>query len=239
MKLVINLLIVILINSLLTAQECKSGIRINSDTEELLIFINDSLEYYNTYSIDLDQGFYNITILENSDRWDAKSYTDSFYIDSCTIKNIEINFRDQLLINSTPQDAMVFVEDSLIGFTPLLLYNSVSNITLKKNGYAENQLSINSSSSQLNVQLEFIGQTKKVSFFDKDISKILFASMIALGATTAYFKIKADNSFDEYLRTGNTELKDRTNQYDLVSGITLGLTQINFGFLIYKIFSDN
>src|SRR5690606_37250548 len=126
------------------------------------------------------------------------------------------------------QDAMVIAGDSLVGFTPLRFSGSYGNITVKKHGYAENQINFNSETSEINVNLDFIGQTNKISFFEKDISKILFASMIALGATTAYFKIKADNSFDEYLRTGDIKLKEKTDQYDLVSGVTLGLTQINF-----------
>src|SRR5690606_39676698 len=158
MKLILNLIALIIFSASLPAQDCKTGIQINSDTGNLQIVINDSLEYFDEKSIELPEGFYNVSILENSDRWDAKTYSDSFYLDSCTVKNIKINFRDEILINSNPQDAMVIAGDSLVGFTPLRFSGSYGNITVKKHGYAENQINFNSETSEINVNLDFIGQ---------------------------------------------------------------------------------
>ncbi len=201
--------------------------------------MNDSINYYNATEIDLMEGTFTISITEVSDRWDAKKYEESFNLSNCEIKNINIRFLDEILIDSNPQDAKVFSGDVLLGYTPLILSKGINPVKLSKPGYFDRELYIDDNISGINVSLEFAGYQPKESFFKKPVAKILFGSMIVLGATSAYYKIKADNNFDDYLKTGELKYKERTNQYDLISGITLGLTQINFGYLIYKIFFDD
>ncbi|MFO7525496.1 MAG: hypothetical protein R6W68_08590 [Ignavibacteriaceae bacterium] len=239
MKLLISLILIISSPVLVFPQECKTGIRIITDISNIRIFINDSLEYVNQFEIELEKGSYEISVLEDSDRWDAKSFHQSFQLDTCRVKDLSFSFKDELLIDSNPQDAKVFSGDSLLGYTPLFLSQKFDRLTLAKDGFAETEILVDQHKKQLQVSLKFIGELKKESFFDKSISKILFGSMIVLGVTTAYYKIKADNNYEEYLRTGDIKFKNKTDQYDLISGITLGAAQINFGYLIYKIFSDN
>ena len=81
--------------------------------------------------------------------------------------------------------------------------------------------------------LNFVGFEKEKSFYEKDIFKILTAGIVVLGATTAYFKLEADNKFKEYENSGNNNLLDETRKYDLISGITFAALQINFGLLLY------
>lgn len=238
MRLLINILLSLAIPVISIAQECKSFLIIHSDIENIRVFINDSLEFKNQFEIELSSGEYNISILEDSDRWDAKSFHNSFNIDSCETMELSVKFSSEILIDSDPQDAQVLAGDSLLGYTPLLLPQNFSRITLKKNGYAGKEISIDQHQSKISASLEFIGKEEKENFLSKPIAKVLFGTMIAFGATAAYFKIQADNNFDDYLKTGELKYKDRTEQYDLISGISLGLTQINFGYLIYKIFID-
>ena len=238
MKLLINIFFLISFPFSSFAQECETGIIINSDVPSFVVTINDSLEFNNQSKIQLGEGFYKITVKENSNRWNPKSFSDSFQLDSCETKQLNFNFLSETLIDSDPQDVQVIVGDSLLGYTPLILPGNFDRIVLKKSGYAEKEILNDQRMSKINVTLDFVGEMKKESFFDKSISKILFGSMIALGATSAYYKIKADHNYDEYLRTGDVKYKDRTSQYDLISGITFGFTQINFGYLIYKIFID-
>lgn len=68
--------------------------------------------------------------------------------------------------------------------------------------------------------------------------KILISSAAILGGVAAYFKIKADKKYDEYLITRNQTTLDEVNRLDLMSGISFGLLQINFGYLIYKFLTD-
>lgn len=239
MKFLINILLGIAIPVIAYSQECKSVLIIHSSIENVRIVINDSLEFKDQFEIELSSGDYRISILEDSDRWDAKSFHNSFTLDSCETMELSITFSHEVLIDSYPQDAKVLAGDSLLGYTPLLLHHTFRSVNLKKDGYAEKEITIDHNLSKINASLEFIGQQDRENFLSKPIAKVLFGTMIALGATSAYYKIEADNNFDEYLKTGELKYKDRTEQYDLISGITLGLTQINFGYLIYKIFIDN
>jgi hypothetical protein len=239
MKLLISWLQILTFTITAFPQNCKTGIIIKSDISNIRIFINDTLELKDQFNIELDPGVYDISVIEDSDRWDAKSFQQSFKLDSCEMRELKFSFLDEVLIDSYPQDVKVFSGDSLLGYTPLFLPQNFDKLILRKDGYAEQEINVDQQKAQINISLEFIGELKKESFFDKSISKILFGSMIVLGVTTAYYKIKADNSYDEYLRTGDIKLKEKTDQYDLISGITLGAAQINFGYLIYKIFTDN
>jgi hypothetical protein len=139
----------------------------------------------------------------------------------------------EVLLNSSPQDAYVFYKDSLIGNTPLFVQSIFKNVTLRKNGYDDINILFSDITPGKIFSMNYNGQEKEKSFFEKDIFKILTAGIVVLGATTAYFKLKADNKFEEYEFSGNSRLLDETRKYDLISGITFTALQINFGFLLY------
>jgi len=139
----------------------------------------------------------------------------------------------EILLNSNPQDVYVFYKDSLIGNTPLFIQTRFKNLTLRKLGYEDTSILSDNITPGKIVFMNYNGQKKEKTFFEKDIFKILTTGIIVLGGTTAYFKLKADNKFDEYEFTGNSKLLDDTRKYDLISGITMAALQINFGLLLY------
>lgn len=139
----------------------------------------------------------------------------------------------EVLLNSNPQDAYVFYKDSLIGNTPLFVQSSFRNLTLRKNGYDDINILWSDITPGKVILMNYNGQEKEKSFFQKDIFKILTAGIVVLGGTTAYFKLKADNKFEEYEFSDNSNLLDDTRKYDLISGITFTALQINFGLLLY------
>jgi len=144
----------------------------------------------------------------------------------------------EVLLNSSPQDAYVFYNDSLIGNTPLFVQSSFTKLTLRKSGYDNTHILFDDIIPGKMVPMNYSGQEKEKSFFEKDIFKILTAGIVVLGGATAYFKIKADNKFEEYEFSGNSKLLDETRKYDLISGITFGALQINFGLLLYYFLSE-
>jgi hypothetical protein len=79
---------------------------------------------------------------------------------------------------------------------------------------------------------------KDPDFIDSDLFLFVVGSAVAFGATAAYLKFEADDNYDKYKLTNNKKYKDRTDRYDLYSGIALGVMEINFGFLIYKFLTD-
>lgn len=93
-----------------------------------------------------------------------------------------------------------------------------------------------SSISQINFEL---GSLKKnESFFSSITFKILIGSAVVLGGVAAYYKIQADKKYDDYLQSKNQSTLDEVNRLDLYSGISFGLLQINFGYLIYKFLTE-
>ena len=80
--------------------------------------------------------------------------------------------------------------------------------------------------------------TNGENVFTSTTFKILIGSAAVLGGISAYFKIKADKKYDDYLNTKNQSTLDEVDRLDLISGITFGLLQINFGYLIYKFLTD-
>lgn len=151
--------------------------------------------------------------------------------DSLTVNTQDTNCES--LLNTNPQDVYVFHNDSLIGNTPLFAEKKLKYLTLKKDGYEEKNITLDELSSGKIISLNFIGANKEKSFFDRDIFKILTAGIVVLGGATAYFKLKADNKFDEYQYTGQNKYLDETRKYDLISGVTFTALQINFGLLLY------
>ena len=80
--------------------------------------------------------------------------------------------------------------------------------------------------------------TNGENFFTSTTFKILIGSAAVLGGISAYFKIKADKKYDDYLNTKNQSTIEEVDRLDLISGISFGLLQINFGYLIYKFLTD-
>jgi len=137
------------------------------------------------------------------------------------------------LLNSNPQDAHVYYTDSLIGYTPLFISSRFDNLTLRKHSYEDLSISFDEITPGKVFSLNFVGNETETAFFDKDIFKILTAGIIVLGGTTAYFKLKADNKFEEYQNTGDNRFLQETRRLDLISGITFAALQVNFGLLLY------
>lgn len=221
------------------AQDCKASLLIKSDIENVLIFINDSLRSSsNNYETEIEKGYHVVSIIENTKRWNAKTFTDTMVIDDCSDLVLNHTFRSEILLDTDPQDVYVFENDSLIGFTPLYLSDDFGDLHLQKPGYLSRNINRDDLLHSSKLNLEFIGEEKGTSFFEKPLFKILVGTALALGATTAYFKLEADNKFEEYELTGNPDLLDKTDTYDIISGITFVGLQINFGLIIYLFLTD-
>ena len=221
------------------SQDCKVHLTIISDIEDVNVIIDDSLAGTgNNINVIISKGKHKIVVLENSDRWDAKSFIDSINIDDCNDTTLQYSFSDEVLLNTEPQDASVFSKDSLIGYTPLLIPTELHDIRLEKNGYEGKNVSYSDFGINKPVKLNFTGEFDDGNFFDKTLFKILIGTMVALGVTTAYFKLEADDKFAEYKITGDQSLLDQTNRLDTISAVTFVALQLNFGAIIYFFLVD-
>lgn len=222
----------------LHAQDCKNILRIVSDKSEVNIFVDDSLVSSNGQAeLEIFDGEYKITASETDVNWNAKSFTDKISLSNCETKIIHYHFNTETLLETIPSDVYVYSNDSLIGFTPIKIPATIQEIKLSKPGYVQKEIKIEQKPVQI-VQLEFNGIIKSEPFVKSTLFKVLTGSAIALGAVTAYFKLKADDKFDEYRFSGDRKFLDETNRYDTISGISLALFQINFGYIIYRILAE-
>ena len=61
--------------------------------------------------------------------------------------------------------------------------------------------------------------------------------MNAQSAASAYLKSRADAYYDDYRATREGSTLDRVRHFDLLSGITLGVTELSLGYLIVELLS--
>lgn len=239
MNLLIKISMILFFVSLfLQAQDCKNTLRIISDKSEVNIFVNDSLVSSNGLAeFEISDGEYEITATENDENWNAKAFTDKISLSNCETKIINYHFNAETLIETIPTDVYVYSNDSLIGFTPIRIPTTFQELKLSKPGYVQKEIKIEGKPVQI-VQLEFNGTIKSEPFLKTTLFKVLTGSAIVLGAVTAYFKLKADDKFDEYRFSGDKKFLDETNRYDTISGISLALFQINFGYIIYRFLAE-
>jgi hypothetical protein len=229
----------ILFSAAASGQDCKAKVTIRTDVENANLFVNDIYKSEgNEFKLDLEPGYYEIRIVEDFKIWNANKLEDTLRIDNCNDLIINYTLRKEILLDSNPQNVYVRESDSLIGFTPLLLENNFETLSLQKPGYADEIISNQEVSAGVKPELEFIGQIKGESFYESTLYKILLGTAIALGATTAYYKLEADKNFDEYQLTGDPAALEQTDKYDLISAVTFVALQIDFGLILYLFLTD-
>jgi hypothetical protein len=239
MNLFIKILLILITIDFAFPQDCKSKLIIETDLQLVNIFINDSLVFDSSYyKTELTDGFYKITVMENSDRWDAKTYIDSIWLKNCEERKLTYYSDRKVFLDSDPQDVYVFGGDSLLGNTPLFIGNFYNELRLTKPGYEEKVITKNQLIENSLVSLKLLETQKEESFFYSTTFQILAGTALALGAFSAYYKLKADDTFDDYQYTGDAALLDKTNRYDLISGIAFTALQINFGYVLYKFLTE-
>lgn len=221
------------------SQDCKVKVIIKTDVDSSLIFINNNFAGKGRIETELGKGNYLVIATEPSVLWDAKKISDSLKISNCDEpKIISLKFNNGFYLQTDPQDAYVYSKDSLLGFTPIYVPEYFSSLELKKPGYENVAMSTNTMSSDKIVKLNYIGLPNGKNFFEKDLFKILLGGIIVLGSATAYYKLKADDKFSQYQATGKGDYLTQTRKYDLISGITMGALEINFGVLLYYFLGD-
>lgn len=145
---------------------------------------------------------------------------------------------NDIYLNSTPQDAYVYKSDSLVGHTPLFLDSRIGIIRLEKPGYKPLDFNPAMGKNNVSVELKFEYPVNEEKFYRKPLFMVITGSVVALGAVSAYFKLKADRHYDNYRNSGSSSELNSTRKYDLISGLSFGALQINLGILIYHFLKD-
>jgi len=240
MKKIIQIFLIAVIFAFeLSAQDCKSKVIINSEADDLLIFVDEVFSGNGKIEIELGTGVHKIRIEEPSLNWDARKLQKEITISECGENyNFSFSFDETILIETKPNDVWVYENHLHLGNTPLLIPKKIDTLKLVKKDYKTLTLKTADIISLNSINLEFTGETKSTSFADSPYFKILIGTAVGLGGLAAYYKIQADQSFEKYEQTKQQQYLDDTNRYDNMSGIAFGVLQVNFGALIYFLLSD-
>jgi len=234
-----SLFICLSLSSAYYAQDCTASVVIHTNLEYAELLLNDSTKQVGKdFNLNLSLGTYIITLSANSREWNSQIIMDTLTIVDCSNLVYKYDFTERLLFDSNPQNVYVIQSDTLIGFTPLWLEDDFQSLLLKKPDYSDLVVSPNELVSGVKPELSFIGEYKSESFYETTLFKVLTGTLIALGATTAYYKLEADKTFDEYQITGDPALQEQTEKYDTISGVTFVVMQINFGLILYLFLAD-
>jgi hypothetical protein len=160
---------------------------------------------------------------------------------------------DYNYVNSVPQNAEVYVNNELVGNTPLFFTwkDSVfpKEMKIKMNGFAEfvKHLTDYQLLNKTYTLVPLTGTFKinlvkedKPTYFNnpRKIVPIVISSLAAIGAgiSAYYFKSLAVDNRDAYDATGDPAALERKKKYDILSGVSLVVFQLGFTAAIYYLF---
>lgn len=226
-------------STILYSQDCKSEITIKTNIPSSLIYFNNKFIGSGSIKMHVEKGKYPVLLRENKYGWNIEEINDTLVIDGCNEKKeFSYKFNNNFFINSSPQDAGVYISDSLIGYTPLNIFSTYSGLSIKKKEYEPKNLSSSLQDEYKKINLSYIGPKNSQDFLKTNLFKFLVGTAILFGGTSAYFKLKADDYFDQYNTTNMQIYLDKTHKYDTVSGILFGALQLNFAAIIYFFLTD-
>ena len=222
----------------LKAQECAT-VEISTNLPSSMIYLDNLFIGEGSIAKKLQPGDYELLVIERNRGWGAQKFFEQFSIESCenTI-HYNFEFKKYSYIDSTPQNAAIIISDTILAFTPAWTPQTFGNIILSHQGYDNREISLSKDYSPEPIRLNFSGISQKERFVDSPWFTVLIGSAVVFGATAAYFKIQADQQFDKYTDTRDKSLLSDVDRYDLYSGISFGILQVNFGYLVYKFIFD-
>jgi hypothetical protein len=151
-------------------------------------------------------------------------------------------------VTSEPYGATVRYDGAVLGLTPLdlRLPSALALVTISKEGYQEESIPLTGDQREAHVMLharEVEPSTQPSAYLSGEQSKstlpiyITTGAAVLTGAAAAYFKIKADNYYDNYRLTGDEGSLSQVRRLDVASGITLAASELSLFTLTYFLLS--
>ncbi|MBI4535423.1 MAG: PEGA domain-containing protein [Ignavibacteriae bacterium] len=228
-----------------------ASITVQTDIDGAVVIIDSQRVGITPLVIDtLAPGWHRLTILHpDLYNWLAGTVSDSFSVNSGDARTLRYAFEARYLVTSSPYGAEVLIRDSTAGTTPLVLKvdRSIRHVVIRKEGYEDTSVDLRSDHRGiLNTNLKKVWQSEtEPGLQDLDHSGpsslrlyVTGAATVLSGAAAAYFKVKADNKYNQYLQTGDPSLRSETHRLDTASAIALAATQIGLGLFTYFILTE-
>jgi hypothetical protein len=230
----------------------KYTLSIYSNFDSSIVKIDTNIIGYTPLiNYELPQGEYEVSIMKSSNYKDWDEEIKSIKINLTADTLLNVNFRYYYFIDTDPDNAQVLNNNIFLGLTPLRYLSETSltgKLLFKKDGFFSQELLI------INNQYDYFTKLKKtdsevnLSEVMKDrqtqfktprnLPMISLFSAAILGTGYAAYRTKtvANNYYDEYVRTQNETLLDKSNKEDVYFYVSIGLMQAALAGLIYYLF---
>ncbi|MGK9369567.1 hypothetical protein ACSSWA_11755 [Melioribacter sp. Ez-97] len=219
------------------AQQELYEVKIIAEYSGAAIYVDDRPVGRGSVLIKLSGGKHVVSILESPIIWNGIMISDTIAVDDNSAHTFKYKLPAAAFIDSNPQDASVRINDKLTGYTPIRIYCFEDDvIAVSRKGSERRFYGIK---DRAFVNFDLTPARLKKAFPETTEFKLLITSSVLLGGIAAYFKLKADNLYDDYVSTGDNALYEKVNRYDIYSGVAFGLLQINFGYLFYKLLTED
>jgi len=157
-------------------------------------------------------------------------------------------------INTSPQNAAVYLNGSYIGSSPCRFANNIidttgkNEIIIKLSGYHDFNFEFGFADVPLNKSFSLVPKNSMVDdkqvvlknqlqLFNtrRDFIPVTISAILTAGSAiiSFYFKRMANERYDEYLFTGDPNTLSKTQKYDVYSGIGLCAFEVSFVSLLY------
>jgi hypothetical protein len=182
------------------------------------------------------------------DSWLTVPISDTITLAYGDYKTFSYSFTNRFIIDTDPFDAEILVGDSALGHSPFLVTSPLSVITLRKVGFRTTTLDLvpvtgGVFKATLHPEWETGGSFPlAIPFVEQKRSPLRLyltgAATVLSGTAAAYFKIKADDTYQQYLITGNNSDRARVRELDRSAAIALVATQLGLALFTYFIFTQ-
>lgn len=223
-----------------------STININSNLSGVKVFVDSMLigiTPFQTTKIEPGKRILRC-IYPDPKNWSVPNIIETLYVQQFDQIKRNIIFPSLLRISSEPYGASILIDDSISGTTPktFLLFQKKSSIKLSKDGFEQTITSISLEGGVIHLPLissQLISPNNKLLYLDgkdtKNLMPIYFTTCTTIlsGVTAAYFKIKADKYYRNYLQTNENNKLTQVKQLDAAAGISLFVCEISILTLSY------
>lgn len=245
-------LILLVYNSLFAQDSAIYKLSIYSNFDSSIVRIDTNIIGYTPLvNYELVKGEYELDILKSANAKDWDEEIKSIKIALTSDTSININFRYYYYIDTDPDNAEILNNNIFLGLSPLR-YLSETNLTgkflLRKNGFFNEEISI------VNNKYDYFAKLKKtdgginVSEVMKDrqtqfksprnlpIISLFSAAILGTGYAAYRTKTVANEYYDDYTRTNDLSLLDKSNKEDVYFYVSIGLMQAALAGLVYFLF---
>jgi hypothetical protein len=231
----------------------RCSLAIESTPESAYVLVDGRLAGQTPISVDsLGSGIHILTLQHpDVENWLTEPIIDTVKLLGGEHKALRYSLGTRYFITSIPFGAEVLVSDSVIGTTPIVTSPplSLESITLRKAGYEPTSVrpAVNQGGI-ISIPLKKIWQNDENgwSYFKDNDGKssksaglyIAGTATILSGVAAAYFKIKADDRYQQYLGSNNSSFLSQTNRLDTAAAIAIVATQVGLGLFTYFLFTQ-